>query len=372
MEIIGIICEYNPFHNGHLLHIKKIKEMYPESYLILVLNGYFLERGEISYLTKESKTKIALDNGVDIVLELPILFGSQASDIFAETALTILNNLKVSKVVFGSECNDIKLLENIVDHILKDDYQKKVKKLLKLGINYPTALAKAISQNLDFNKPNDLLAISYIKAIKKNNFNITPISIKRTSNYHDTNSNDEIISASNIRNRLKNNEDISKYIPKNVKSEIIYPKYEILFKLIKNKILTTPHLEQFLTVDEGIESRLIKAAQISHTLEELIAKIKTKRYTYNKINRMLIHILLGITKEDNKIAKLDYIKILGFNENGQKYLQSIKKGLNIPVLINKDSILYKYELKAAIIYDLIQNTNTYEFELKNSPIKKTQ
>jgi len=372
MEVIGIICEYNPFHNGHLLHIKKIKEMYPESYIILVLNGYFLERGEISCLTKEDKTKMALNYGVDIVLELPVLFGTQSADIFAETALTILNHFKVNKLIFGSECNDIKALNEIVDCITSDEYQIKVKELLKTGINYPTALAKAISQEFDFNKPNDLLAISYIKAIRKNDFDIEPISIKRTSDYHDIYSTEEIISASNIRNKLRNKEEISKYLPDNIENKLVNTNHEILFKLIKNKILTTPHLEQFLTVDEGIENRLINAAIKSNSLEELITNIKTKRYTYNKINRMLTHILLGITKEDNKNTKLDYIKILGFNEKGQKYIQSIKKDFNLPTQINKNSILYKYETTASIIYDLIQNTNTYFFELKKAPIKKTQ
>lgn len=371
MDKIGIICEYNPFHNGHLLHINKIKEMYPDSLIILVLNGYFLERGEISCLTKEAKTKIALEHKVDLVLELPTLFGTQSADIFAENAIKILNNFKIDKLIFGSECNDITILEKITDHILNDSYQNNVKELLKTGINYPTALAKAIPIKFNFNNPNDLLAISYIKAIKKNKIDITPISIKRTSDYHDTLSNERIISASNIRNKLKMNEDISYFIPDNVHNEILTTNNSLLFKLIKNKILTTPNLEKFLTVDEGIENRLIDAAKKSSSLEELVNSIKTKRYTYNKINRMLTHLLLGITKEDNLNAKLDYIKILGFSEKGKKYLQSIKKELLIPTIVNKDSIIYKYEINASLIFDLIQNTNTYGFELQNKPIKKT-
>lgn len=369
MEIIGIICEYNPFHNGHLLHIRKIKELYPNSLIILVLNGYFLERGDISCLTKEDKTTIVLNHDVDLVLELPVIFGTQSADIFANTAINILNFFKVNKIVFGSECNDISLLETITDYILNDEYQNNVKMLLKSGINYPTALAKAIPTTFDFNNPNDLLAISYIKAIKKNNFSIKPITIKRTNDYHDIYSNADIISATNIRHKLKENISISNYLPKDVENKLIKTNYDLFFKLVKHKILTTPHLEQFLTVDEGIENRLIKCIQRCNSLEEFVSRIKTKRYTYNKINRMLIHILLGITKEDNKNAKLDYIKVLGFNEKGQNYLQSIKKDINTIVL--KDSIIYKYELVASAIFDLIQNTNTYSFEIQNKPIKKT-
>ena len=171
MEIIGIIAEYNPFHNGHIYHINKIKEMYPDSILILVLNGYFLERGEISLLTKENKAKIALDYGVNIVLELPFIYGTQSADTFANMSIKLLNKLNVNKIIFGSECADITILEKLADTQLEPEFGKKVKAYLDEGINYPTALAKAT--NIDFEyKPNDLLGISYIKAIKENKFNI--------------------------------------------------------------------------------------------------------------------------------------------------------------------------------------------------------
>jgi predicted nucleotidyltransferase len=371
MDIIGLICEYNPFHNGHIYHIKKIKEMYPNSLLILVLNGNFLERGEVSILTKEEKVKIALEYDIDLVIELPTIYGTQSADIFAEKAITILNYLQVEKIVFGSEANNIEALCEIVLEINKESYQIKVKENLKKGLNYPTALAHAINSKIDFNNPNDLLAISYIKAIKKNNFNITPISIKRTSSYHDTKSNDKIISASNIRNKLLNKENITDYLPESVSKKIVKTKEDIMFKLIKNKILTTPNLEEFLDVDEGIHNRLLKVINKSNNMNELITNIKTKRYTYNKINRMLIHILLGITKKDNNNAKLDYLHILGFNKKGQDYLKKIKKDINIPLKVNKDSIIYKYELIAASIFDLINDTKTINFELKNKPIYKS-
>ena len=173
MKIVGIICEYNPFHNGHIYHINKVKKLYKDCIIILVLNGYFLERGEISILDKITKTSIALNNGVDVILELPFVYGSQSADKFANAALKILNNFKVDKVVFGSECNNLDILNKIVDAQLYDkNYNQKVKEYLDKGLNYPTALSKALNINFDFNNPNDLLGISYIKAIKQNNFNI--------------------------------------------------------------------------------------------------------------------------------------------------------------------------------------------------------
>lgn len=370
MEIIGLICEYNPFHNGHIYHIQEIKKMFPNSILILVINGYFLERGEISFLTKEDKVTCALNHGIDLAVELPVFFGTQSADMFAEAAIKILNYLKVTKIVFGSESNNIEILKEIAKKQESTDYQNNVKELLKKGLNYPTALAQALHLNFDFNRPNDLLAISYIKAIHKNQFPITPISIMRTNSYHDLKSTEKIISASNIRHKFLQKENITSYLPKEIIENIKVPNYKLYFELLKMKILTTPHLEQFLTVDEGIENRLRKAINISANLEEMIENIKTKRYTYNKIKRMFTHILLGITKEDNACATLDYIRILGFNDRGKNYLNQIKKNLTISTNINKHSIICKYELIASELFDMIQNTNTYAFELQNKPIYK--
>lgn len=366
MEKIGIICEYNPFHNGHLYHIKKIKELYPDSLIILVLNGYFLERGEISIQSKEDKTKLALEHGIDIVVELPVIFGTQSADTFAEKSIEILNNFGITKVIFGSESNNINTITEIAKLELDSKFDQTVKTYLDEGINYPTALAKALNINFTFN-PNDLLGISYTKTILKNGFNIEPIAIKRTNNYHDISSNDTIVSASNIREKLKQNEDISKYLPITSREKIVIPNEITFFKLIKAKIMTDNNLEIYLDVDEGIEYRLKEWIVKTNNLDEFIKKIKTKRYTYNKIKRMLIHILIGLKKTDAHLP-LDYIKILGFNNSGQKYLNSIKENILIPTTINKDSIVYKYELTSSLIYDLLNNTNTYKYELKNKPI----
>ena len=366
MEIIGIVGEYNPFHNGHIYHINKIKEMYPDSLIVLVLNGYFLERGEISILTKEDKTKIALQNKVDIVLELPFVFGTQSADTFAETSILMLSKLKCTKVIFGSECNNIDLLSNIAKIQLQEDFNLKVKDNLNKGLNYPTALNRSIG--IDLNSPNDLLGISYIKAILKNNISIEPITIKRTSDYHDTLSNDIIISASNIREKIKNNEDISKYTP--YYPYIKYVDNNLLFNLIKYKIITSHNLNKYLTVDEGIEYKLLKEINNVSAIDELIKTIKSKRYTYNRIQRMLIHILIGLTKEDRDNLKLEYIKVLGFNNKGQKYLSNLNTDIPVKRKISDDYLVQKYELIASSIYDLILDTNTLEFELSNKPIQE--
>ena len=370
MNTIGIICEYNPFHNGHLYHLKKIKELYPDSLIILVLNGYFLERGDVSIISKRNKTNLALLNGIDIVIELPFVYGTQSADVFANASITLLEELKCDYVIFGSESNDLYKLNKITDYTLNnsDIYNKDVKKYLDEGLNYPTALAKAINIDFDFNS-NALLGISYLKSIKRNNYQIKPITIKRTSDYLDTLSNEEIISATNIRNKLLNNKDISKYVPNITLSFIDNITLNNFFNTIKYKIITEHDLSIYLDVDEGIDNRLKKIINECSNIDELIEKTKSKRYTYNKIRRMLIHILIGFTKEDNNNLTFDYIKVLGFNNNGKKYLNKIKKDITIPLNPNKDSLTYKYEIKATLIYDMISNSKNIDFEISNKPIK---
>ena len=366
MDIIGIICEYNPFHNGHIYHIQKIKEKYPNSLIILVLNGYFLERGEISIISKENKTILALENNIDLVIELPTLFGTQSADTFAYTAIYLLNKLKVNRIIFGSETNDINKIISIAKESKKNEYTKEIKKLLDTGVNYPTALAKSLKTKFTF-MPNDLLGISYVKAILKINKKIIPETIQRTNDYLDLESNDNIISASNIRNKLKLKENILNYLPESSFNKITNINEDIYFKILKTIIIRDNCLNEILDVDEGIEYRLKECIKKANTIDEFISIIKTKRYTYNKINRMLIHILLGIKKADAK-TNIDYLKILGLNKNGREYLNSIKKDLDISVNINKSSKIYEYELKASIIYDILTGGENTKKELSNKPI----
>lgn len=369
MEIIGLIAEYNPFHNGHLYQLNKIKELYPDSIIILILNGYFLERGSISLETKEEKTRLALKHGVDLVIELPFVFGSNSADIFAGSSLELLNELKIDKLIFGSESDNIELLEESAKKQLDSKFDKLVKKYMDEGVNYPTALNKATGINIT--EPNDLLGVAYIKTILKNNYNIEPITIKRTNDYHDIESNDSIVSASNIREKIKSRKQIKKYIPE---GSIVSVDENLLFDLIKYKIISDDDLSKYLSVDEGIESRLKKEIINAANLEDYIIKIKTKRYTYNRISRMLIHILIGLTKEDkNTLKKNEYIRILGLSDMGQKHINKIKKEINLPITSKFTSINSKikdYELKCASIYKLLTSTDVLKFEYQNKPIRK--
>ena len=378
MKIIGLIAEYNPLHLGHLYQIKKIKEQYPNSLIILITNSCFTQRGDITILTRNDKTKIALDNQIDLIVELPFAYATQSADIFAYGALKILNTLKIDTLIFGSETNNIEEITKIANTQLNNkEYDKLVKQYLSTGINYPTALNKALSQinNKAIKEPNDLLALSYIKEIIKNKYPIIPISIKRIGSYHEKEVKNEFANASLIREKLLNHQSIDKYIPKNEK-ELLIKDFSLnnYFDYLKYKIISTPDLSIYQTVNEGIDNKIKKEIQNCSTWEELILKIKSKRYTYNKINRMLVHILTSFSKEEPKKIKIDYIKILGFNIKGQKYLNSIKKEINLPIIYNykkNTSLLLDIEQRAITIYNLKIPTIKQINEYKQKPIIKT-
>ena len=378
MHKIGIICEYNPFHNGHLYQIKKIKETYKDSLIIVCLSSCFMQRGEASILNKWDKTRLAIESGVDLVLELPFAFATQYQDIFAKGALTILNHLKIDTLVFGSECNDIELLKNLASIQLKDDgYNHLVKRYLDLGLNYPTSLSKALFDitGVKLDKPNDLLALAYIKEIIKNNYDIKPFSIRRTSDYHNSNLDSDIVSASTIRKLLKDGVNVNNYLPYNIYdylSEIDEDKY---FALLKYQIINNIDcLDKFQTVDEGIENRIIKYINMVNSKEKLILKVKSKRYTYNKINRMFTHILTNFTKEDAKNLEIEYLRVLGFNTRGKNYLNKIKKDIDIPIINKYIPNMYKcldIEFRVSLIYSLILKDKGDDFlkrEYRNKPV----
>ena len=379
MKIIGLIAEYNPLHLGHIYQIKKIKELYPNSIIIVITNTCFTQRGDISILNKWNKTKLCLENQIDLIIELPFAYATQSADIFAKGALTILNHLKIDTLVFGSESNDIDLLKKIATTQTNNkEYDKKVKEYLDSGLNYPTAMSKALETILEktITEPNDLLGISYIKEIISNNYKINPITIKRIGSYHETEVKNQIISASLIRTLHLKETDITPHIPTNTQ-KYLYNNLskENYFKYLKYKIISTKDLSVYQTVEEGIENRLKKEIHNSNTWEELIQKIKTKRYTYNKISRMLTHILTDFKKEEAKELKIDYIRLLGFSEQGQKYLNKIKKQITLPIITTYKknfSSLLDLELKALSIYYLPIDETLIEKEFKQKPIKKNQ
>lgn len=358
MKSVGIVAEFNPFHYGHKYFIDSVKRMFPDHVIICVMSGHFTERGDVSVMNKWDKTHIALDNGVDIVIELPFFYSGQSADYFAYGALKLLNDMKVDSIVFGSESNDIDNLYCSALNQLKCDGD--IKGFINGNVCYPKAIA-CINNNISY--PNDILGVCYIKEIIKNNYDIKAYSIKRTSDYN-SNELSYICSSSAIRDSLNNNIDIKDYVPYDV-SLINYKDLNDYFDLIKYEIISNDCLENILGVDEGIENRLKKYILCSNNIDDFIGKVKCKRYTYNRIKRTLVHILCKVYKDQDR--SIDYIRVLGFSKNGQGYLSKVN--INNKIIFNYKkniSSLLDLEYKSSCIYDY----NIVDKEFNNCPIRK--
>lgn len=364
MKIVGIIVEYNPLHNGHLYHFEKIKELENPDLIIAVMSTSITNRGEISLFDKFKKTEQALKLGVDIVVELPLIYACQRADIFALKAVNILNSFNVDKIYIGSEENDIKLYEKAYDLINKND--ELIKEHLNIGLSYKEAISNIINLN-----PNDMLGYSYFKAIKDNNFNIELKTIKRLSSSYDelTPSNDHITSAKAIRNNI---ELLKDYTPSFVSKDInnILDNNKI-FHYLKYSILTKSkdELKNIFFVDEGLENKLYNIKNYNN-LDEFINYLTTKRYTKTRIKRMLVYILFNINKASaNDALKESIIRVLGFNNNGKLYLSKIKKELNYFTNIKEGlNQTLDIEFKASKIIDSIYNLDLQTKEQKGPTI----
>jgi predicted nucleotidyltransferase len=365
MKSIGIVCEYNPMHNGHIYQIKKIRKLYPDRPIVIVLNGDFMQRGDISLIDKWKKTDIAL-NYADLIVELPFEFGTESADLFTKGACDILKALKVETIVFGSESGDIDLLKKIVEVQTSEKYNNLVKKYLDEGLSYPKSLAKAL-EDLNcpvIDKPNDLLGLGYVRNMNNS------VTIKRTNDYNDINLGAEISSAMSIRKALENKIDIKNYVPEETyKNLTIWHTWDDYFDLLKYKIISDDDLKKYQGVDEGIENKIKKVINSCSNIDDLIKKTKSKRFTYNKLKRIFVHILCGYTKQEAKARKIEYVRILGFNQKGKSYLNEIKKECDLPIITKYDK---KYEMlnmesRVSSVYNLRKKDDLLE-EYQHKPI----
>lgn len=348
-KVLGIIAEYNPFHNGHLHHLQVSKNMTEAEHTIAIISGNFTQRGDTSIIDKWSKAQIAIENGVDLVIELPTLYSVSSAENFADGAVKILNSLGIVDFIsFGSECNDIEILNDIANilHYEPKEYKKILSEELKTGISYPSARQNALQRYLEndakyFNvlkEPNNILGIEYLKALKKNKSSIIPITIQREAvDYSSKFVRNNIASSTAIRDIIQNNrlELYKKVMPvssyntvqdkirdKQIITNLSVFEKEIIYSIRKMSI---EEIKNIPDVSEGLENALKNAANSSNTLSDFINIVQTKRYTRTRIQRILVYILLGITKQDMEMSKktLPYVRILGFNNNGKKMLSQI-------------------------------------------------
>lgn len=383
MKACGIVVEYNPLHNGHLYHLKKSKELSGSDVVIGVMSPNFVQRGEPSIVSKKERVEAALKAGVNIVVELPTLYAVENANIFAKYALQILNGLKVENICFGSESGDTKafLEKYSKSSLLTPHLDFLVSDLMEEGYSYPKAMAIALKQmdEIRLETPNDILGLAYFNEIKKNNYPIEIHTIHRVNNYNDDSLNYENVSAKAIREALKNNKDISKFTPMSFDNELFY--LDEYFDLLKYKVLTmsVEELNAIHLMEEGIENLFKKKIVDSHSMEEFINACVSKRYTFARIKRTIVHILLNTKKEFAKeILSQDirYIRLLGVDSKGSEYLKAKRKEIEIPVLSKfrgNSFALLQYEKQATYAYASVKSeelrSKLYEEEHFIFPIR---
>ncbi|HDR8245250.1 TPA: nucleotidyltransferase [Bacillus cereus] len=385
-----MVVEYNPFHNGHLYHVQQTKKLTQSDIIIAVMSGPFLQRGEPALISKWYRTKMALANGVDLVVELPYVFATQKAETFANGAISILNALRVSEICFGSEDGQIENFYNTIS-IQKNEeetFNCLVKQFMDAGNSYAKATSDAFShiltseKNIDMSQPNNILGFQYMKAILSQNSSIQAQTIKRfASHYHDETFNDQhIASATSIRKQLFSEEGsfttIEPFLPQATTSLLanykqnygILHNWEQYFSFFKYRLMTMSpgDLRHIYEIEEGLEHRILSKIQNSSSFYSFMEALKTKRYTWTRLQRACTHILTNTTKEDIRSANIEqhapYIRLLGMSQKGQTYLSKNKKKIELPILTHTKTFNH-----AAL--DIEKKANSVYFSIMHEPLR---
>ena len=379
---IGIIAEYNPFHNGHLYQIQKAKELTGADTVIAVMSGNFTQRGDTSLINKFEKAKIALQNEVDMVIELPTIYSISSAENFALGGVKILNEIgNIDYLVFGIEEENLEKLQAIADVLVNEDdeFKRNIKEELDKGNSYPKAREIALKKVLSsenvkniMQKPNNILAIEYLKALKITNSKIKPFAIKRKNTMHnDENINENYASGTYIRKLfIENNfNEIKKVVPKYTYERLLELKNQGTYVssindfsdivIYKIRTMTKEEISQIADVNEGLENSIKLASTTCKTIDEIIDKVSTKRYTKTRISRILTYILLDITKSEMEQSKNanQYIRVLGINKKCEGILKTINNNKLITSLKkfeenNRENQLLNIDKKATEIYTI--------------------
>ena len=393
MKIAGIIAEYNPFHNGHALLIKKAREQGAEC-IVAVMSGNFVQRGEPALFRNDVRVRAALEGGADLVLRLPVNCAVSGAKSFALGAAEVLDALGcVDTLVFGSECADTGLLCRAAELIESEEVQNAIAEEIKTGIMFANAREKAVMKYSPecggiLKNPNDILAIEYISALKKLGSKIMPYAVRREGAEHDSVfSGGSIASASYIRNIIINGSSWSEFVPENVfrvlseasgEQKITdFSKYEtaVLYRL---RTASAQEIALCPDVSEGIENRIVSAAKEASTLDELYSKVKTKRYSHARIRRIILSLFLGITSE-MQAAGAAYIGVCGFSGRGASLLKGAYESASLPIITKaselknageKAKMIYEAECRAGDIYALLTDTTgSCSATLREIPVK---
>lgn len=376
MKAVGIIAEYNPFHNGHQYHIEEAKKNTNADVTIAAMSGNFTQRGEPTILDKWHRANEALHNGIDVVVELPLAFSVQPSHLFAQGALTILDALKVSDIVFGAEHSDWNF-----ERLVRSEKNFDKNQFELYNETFATAFNEQLKQNtgIELTDPNDILAFSYFKAKKSIHASANLLPIKRIGNkYHDLEISGRFSSASSIRSSIANGSfDFVNSVPDITKEDLLNIKklgtWENLYPYLRYTLIQSPVSELcgIYQMAEGLEYRMKSVAENASSFDEFIHELKTKRYTYSRLIRVSLYALLHITDgEMSEHYQTPYIRILGFNKRGQQYLHEIRKKLHMQAFtrLSRDQKVgvAQLDFRAGKMYQMINHSE--QQDMKRKPI----
>lgn len=360
MKICGLITEYNPFHNGHVHHMEEARRVTGCDYLIVVMSGNYVQRGTPAVIDKYERTRMALNGGADLILELPVLFSTGSAEVFAAAAVSLLNQLGcVDTICFGSEIGEIEPLRQIA-RVLNEEptaFREDLRLFLRSGMNYPaaraTALMELLADEIDdleeiLQSPNNILGIEYLRALDRFQSSIVPYTIKRWKTEHDsTETNDNVASATTLRNMLYEEDGVERITP--YVTPFTAREFALKFgfctpvrandfsQLLQYKLMTEKdHLTDYLDFAPELKERVINILPEIYTFKEWAESLKTKSFTRTRINRALLHLLLNIRESDLK-DYIDedycmYMRILGFRREAIPLLSEIKQNTNLPMI----------------------------------------
>lgn len=352
-NVLGIIAEYNPFHNGHLYQLNSSKSITNSDYSIAVISGNFTQRGDVAIVDKWTRAQTAIENGIDLVIELPTVYAISSAENFASGAVKILDSLGIVNFLsFGSECNDISILSQVTDVLVDEppEYKTLLSHELDKGVSFPKARERALMMYLNdvrrfasvLSSPNNILGIEYLKALKRQKSPMQPITIQRKdSKYNDDTipTDSQFASATALRKlcATHHSDILQRFMPE--------ASYKILNDAMENgnivknisdfdkliiytlRRMSTDEIANLPDVSEGLEFAIKSAVNQCNTVSELLSIINTKRYTQTRLQRILLYAILGITKKDMQLSKTTkpYVRILGFNDKGRELISEISK-----------------------------------------------
>ena len=372
-KILGIIAEFNPFHNGHKYLIDQAKSIVNPDCTIIAMSGNFTQRGQASIINKFEKTKTVLNSGANLVVEIPTVYSISSAENFAEGGVKVLMQTHATHIAFGIEDDNLETIKLIADTLVDEteEFKAILKKYMDEGLSFAQSRCKALIDYLKdekieetINQPNNILAIEYLKAIKRLNANFEIVPIKR---------NKEFVSSTEIRNKIFNGEDYTADIPEESKLTLMenngnFVNLNCFEKIMIYKLRTmdASTLNNLADVAEGLDNLMVKYAKETNNLETLIQNIKSKRYTQTRIQRILLYVLFEITKEDMKLSKelMPYVRVLGMDREGEKILKDIDQNVlvtSVKKFYDGCSEEYKrlldLDIKATNVYSLMSDKN---------------